>query len=158
MNVNETQAVDFELEQRRRKALDELKEDLVRRAADFLKEDRSKPREMGDKQIRNLVSLAQMAATPREIEAFIDYQMGRDTREENWRCKMEGQPFGEALKKAIGEIEDLAKNRLHNDKQFVLRCLAQFFGYLAWRVKYLDYLSKKDPSRRSGGERRGGRR
>lgn len=158
MGVNEALAADFELERARKQALDRLKEELAQKAAQFLKESDSKPQEMGHKQIRNLVAMAQMAATPLEIKAFIDYQMGRDEKEENWRCKIGGQPFGEALKKEIEEVEDLARKERPGDKQFVLRCLAEFFGYLAWRVKYLDYLSKKDPSRRSGGGRRGGRR
>lgn len=158
MGANERLAADFELERERKKALDELKEELVQKAARFLKESESKPREMGDKQIRNLVTMSQMAATPQEIKAFIDYQMGRDDKKKDWRSEIGGQPFGQALKKEIEEVEFLAEKKRPEDRQFVLRCLAQFFGYLAWRVKYLDYLSKKDTSQRVGGERRGGRR
>ncbi|MGQ9512221.1 hypothetical protein [Thermodesulfitimonas sp.] len=158
MGVNETLAADFELERARKQALDRLKEELAQKAAQFLKDSDSKPQKMGDKQIRNLVALAQMAATPLEIKAFIDYQMGRDEKEENWRCKIGGQPFGEALKKEIEEVEDLARKERLGDKQFVLRCLAQFFGYLAWRVKYLECLKGKDRNKKNGGERRDGRR
>lgn len=161
MGANETLVKGFELERDRKQALDRLKEILVREAAEFLREDWSKPRDMGDKQIRNLVVMAQKAATPLEVKAFIDYQMGRDTHTQNWRHEIDGQPFGEALKREIEKVEALAKKECPGDKEFVLRCLAQFFGYLGWRVKYLDYhkdYKEKNKNRGNGGERRGSHR
>jgi hypothetical protein len=160
VGVNETLTTDFELERERKKALDDLKEDLIQRAANFLTEDRRKPDDIGYSQIRNLVVMAQMAATSSEIKAFIEYQMGRDANKPNgWFGELAGEPFGQALLKEIGEIEELARNKRPDDKQFTLRCLAQFFGYLAWRTKYLDECTgEKNKRRKGGGERRGGRR
>ncbi|MGB9791017.1 MAG: hypothetical protein ACPLTR_00375 [Thermacetogeniaceae bacterium] len=147
---------EFNLLQERSSALNKLKEELARRAAEFMKDSNSKPAKMGYTQIRNLVALAQMASTPLEITAFIDYQMGRDDKEESWRCRVGGQPFGEALKQEIRAVESIALQKRQNDEKFALLCLAQFFGYLAWRAKYLEYAAKK--SERAGGEQRGGRR
>ncbi|GFN23377.1 hypothetical protein [Thermanaeromonas sp. C210] len=140
MKANELLVEDISIDRERRKALNELKEQLAQRAVNFLEGSKSKPSEMGDKQIRNLVALAQMAATPLEIEAFIDYQMGRDNKEVSWSKRIEGEPFGERLKRELKEIVDMARQKRPEDKRFSLLCLAQFFGYLAWRVKYLEYL------------------
>lgn len=173
MGVSETRAVDFQLEQAMKKALDDLKENLVQRAAGFLAADRRKPGGIGYKQIRNLAELSQMATTPLEIKAFIEYQMGRDAdakKDKGWLGEFAGEPFGRALLKEIAEVEALAKkkisqvellaqNKRFDEKQFILRCLAQFFGYLSWRAKYVEgYLANKRESQGSGGERRGGRR
>ncbi|MDK2888110.1 hypothetical protein SAMN02745218_02168 [Desulfofundulus australicus DSM 11792] len=166
MKASETQITDFVLERARKKDLDELKEELARRAADFLKESKPKPKEIGDKQIKNLVAMAQMAATPLEIKAFIEYQMGRDSSGQGWAAEFNGKPFGKALIEEIEEVEKLARDRLKDsnrtaDRRFVLLCLAHFFGYLSWRVKYLEYLLKeKSPgkNRRTGGERDDGNR
>ncbi len=166
MKVNELQASDFELERARKKDLDELKEELARRAAGFLREDRSKPKDIGDNQFKKLAVMAQMAATPLEIRAFIEYQMGRDSSGRNWTAPINGEPFGSALIKEIEEIEKLAEDKLKEsnrtgDNRFVLLCLAHFFGYLSWRVKYLDYLlkeKKRGKNRHAGGDRDGGSR
>jgi hypothetical protein len=174
VSINETQAVNFELEQAMKKALDDLKEDLARKAASFLAEDRRKPDGIGYKQIRNLVALAQMAATPLEIKAFIEYQMGRDAdvrKTNGWIGELAaGEPFGRALLKEIAEVEALAKkkirqvellaqNKCFDEKQFILCCLAQFFGYLSWRAKYVEgCLANQHGRQRNGGERRGGHR
>lgn len=166
MKVSETQVSDFELERARKKDLDELKEELARRAADFLREGKPKPEGIGDKQIKNLVVMAQMAAIPLEIKAFIEYQMGRDSSGQGWTAEINGEPFGRALLKEIEVIEKLATDKLKDsnrtsDKRFVLLCLAHFFGYLSWRVKYLDYLKKEkaqSKKRHPGGDRDGGSR
>lgn len=166
MKVSETQVSEFELERARKKDLDELKEELARRAADFLREDRPKPKDIGDNQIKKLAVMAQIAATPLEIRAFIEYQMGRDSSGRDWTAKINGEPFGSALLKEIEEVEKLAKDKLKdsnrtNDNRFVLLCLAHFFGYLSWRVKYLEYLLKektRGKNRHTGGDRDGGNR
>ena len=153
MKTSELLAEDSGADRERRRALNALKEELAERAMSFLNRSASKPSKMGDKQIRNLVALAQMAVCPLEIEAFIDYQMGRDDKEESWSEKIDGTPFGERLKKEIREIVDRAGKKRPEDRRFALLCLAQFFGYLSWRVKYLDY--QKDNPARGGGERSG---
>ncbi len=109
MKVSETQVSDFELERARKKDLDELKEELARRAADFLREGRPKPEGIGDKQIKNLVVMAQMAVIPLEIKAFIEYQMGRDSGGQGWTAEINGEPFGRALLKDVNSHFNLAQ-------------------------------------------------
>lgn len=143
-------------ERARRRDLEGLKEELARRAEKFLGDGRSKPGGMGYSQIRNLVSLTQVATSKLEIKAFIDYQMGRDDDYKSWRCSVGDRPFGEALKEEIEAIEDLALKKRQDDKKFVLLCLTQYFGYLAWRAKYLEYAGKKKTGKEGSGH--GGRR
>lgn len=157
MNAAERTVDGLNAERDRRKDLEGLKEELAQRAAKFLGDGRSKPGGMGYSQIRNLVSLTQTASSVLEIEAFIDYQMGRDNDYKSWRCSVGDRPFGEALKDEIEAIEELALKKRKDDRKFVLLCLTYYFGYLAWRAKYLEYAGNKKTGKEGSG-RRGRRR
>lgn len=133
----------------RKRALDDLKETLVKRVAEFLPEGEKLPKELGYNQVKNLLPLTSMAATPREITAFIEYQMGRDEKAKGWSGPFRGQRFGDALLSEITEVQRLAQAKREDDNAFALTVLAQFFGFLAWRAKYTE--SKKE-NRTQGGD------
>ncbi|MZP30622.1 hypothetical protein GTO91_12950 [Heliobacterium undosum] len=124
--------------------LAELKEDLVRRADAFFTEDKKKPNDLGYKQIRNLVDLAAMSDCVLELKSFIRYQIGRDNQGKSWRGSFHnGREFGLCLLDEIDAVVKLAESKGSKDKSFTLKVLAYYFGFLGWRVKYIEAQSPR---------------
>ena len=68
-------------------AIDRLKEELVPAAEAFLDEGqviRLSKNKFGDSQLRNLIAIANETESPAVVLNFIRYQIGRDTRGQNW--------------------------------------------------------------------------
>ena len=156
MTFNGSTITDYQREMKVQKALGELKESLVEQAENFFQTENkiTKPKDLGYKQIKNLVDVAAMAGSVLEMKAFIRYQMGKSPRGRSWRGEFSTGTFGEMTINKIEEIVGLANKKakekgLSDEKTFSLKVLAYFFGFLAWRVKYVEEVEvekKRGPS------------
>lgn len=113
------------------------KADLVKAADGFMKLG-PKPRAVGDTQFRNLIDVAAEAGSVVEVEAFIKYQIGRDSRRNGWAARFGKDSFGAELLRFIDLIAKRAQEVRPDDEAFKVKLITYFFGYLSWRVKYDD--------------------
>jgi len=131
-----------------RKKVDLLKERLVPAAEQFLEDARVveiKKSDFGDKQIRNLLEIANETASPAVVLNFIRYQIGRDPKNRAWGRVEGDRSLGDRL---IGELDErdgiiaetLATLGLEGERQQLakMELIRQYLGFASRYLKYLD--------------------
>lgn len=136
-----------------RQAIDLRKEQLVP-AAEKLIEDckvtQLRKNDFGHSQLRNLIAVAMETQSPKVVENFIRYQMGRDSgkQKKNWSHPgAGGKPMGDLFLKQIAESDGAISNALKDmpetdDPQQIqvvqMELLRHFLGFASRYLKYLD--------------------
>ena len=134
------------LEQTR--AIDRLKERLVPAAEKFLEDARVveiRKNDFGDKQIRNLLEIANETASPAVVLNFIRYQIGRDPKNRGWGRVEGGKSLGDRLLFELNEREGIIARTLETlglegERQQLakMELTRQYFGFASRYLKFLD--------------------
>lgn len=126
-----------------RQKLDELDEQVVRRAealVDKTPDITDEKRGLEDRQIRNVLAVAEDTQSVAVVENFVKYQIGRCKSQEGWRSgEAEGQGFGEKLLCDLKQIQKWAKSKAGDDitaQDLAIRLVRRYLGYLARYFKY----------------------
>lgn len=139
---------------------------LVERIEDNLKGilgNRISNENFGNSQIRNLLQAAKSASGVKEIKLFIQYQMGRETKPNDykWRRSTNGITLGDAVIDCLDKIEkkvaEIFDPETKNYRVLLIRMMERFFLYMSWKYRYLAVQSEgsqKNQSRPKAKNRR----
>ena len=105
------------------------KDKLIEKVEEFFKE-RSIPRDLGYTQFQDLLGKANMTTSVKEIVNFIQYQCGRDRKQNGWAHRN----FGNDLIKKIEEVAGLERS----DRELSMDLVRLFLGYLLRYARYLE--------------------
>ncbi len=134
-----------------RRAIDRCKEQLVPAAETLLNEAgviAIPKKRFGDSQLRNLIAVANETESPAVVMNFVRYQIGRDSREQNWRFESGGKTLGDrliddlsadagAVRGALAKVPGLDEDPL--GKQLAsMELIRQYLGFASRYLKYLD--------------------
>ncbi len=127
-----------------RQILDELDSRVVQRAEAVVDNtpgitDESKGG-LEDKQIRNVIAVADDTQSVAVVDNFIKYQIGRSKENEGWRFgEKDGTGFGEAVRADLAQLQEWAKSKASGDvstDELAIRLVRRYLGYLARYFKY----------------------
>ena len=114
-----------------RRKLDELDEQMVRKAENLVEDTQGITDNLEDRQIRNVLAVAEVTQSVAVVENFIKYQIGR---QEGWRFK----DFGEKLLSDLGYIKELAKKEGDDIPGLTISLVRRYLGYLVRYFKYVE--------------------
>lgn len=117
--------------------LDEMDSEVVKRAEAVIDKAPGITRELEDKQIRNLMAVAEQTQSVAVVDNFIKYQIGR---KEEWRSGGNGG-FGEAIRKDLAWLQNTAKDRAKGGvkaEELAIRLVRRYLGYLNRHFKYVQ--------------------
>ncbi len=129
-------------------AIDRLKEVLVPAAEKLLDDAQVKhipKKQLGDSQLRNLIAVANETESPAVVFNFIRYQIGRDSRGNNWGSQHAGKSLGErliddlesgAVKEALDQVPGIEDKTLRQLAS--IKLIRQYLGFASRYLKYLD--------------------
>jgi hypothetical protein len=123
-----------------RQILDELDTQVVKRAEDVVDKTSSITRQLEDKQIRNVIAVADDTQSVAVVDNFIKYQIGRSKENEGWRFgENSGTGFGEAVRDDLEQLREWAKQKASGEvkaEDLEIRLVRRYCGYLARYFKY----------------------
>jgi hypothetical protein len=93
-----------------------------------------------DKQIRNVMAVAEETQSVAVVDNFIKYQIGRNKENEGWRFG-EGQGFGEAVRADLTWLQEAAKRQASGEvktEELAIRLVRRYLGYLNRHFKYVQ--------------------
>ena len=93
-----------------------------------------------DKQIRNVIAVADDTQSVAVVDNFIKYQIGRNKENEGWRFgEKKGQSFGEAIRADLASLQGTARRQAKGEvrtEELAIRLVRRYLGYLARYFKY----------------------
>jgi hypothetical protein len=123
-----------------RQILDELDTQLVKRAEDVVEKATGITTKLEDKQIRNVIAVADDTQSVAVVDNFIKYQIGRSKENEGWRFgENGGVGFGEALREDLAQLREWAWQKATGEvtaEDLEIRLVRRYLGYLARYFKY----------------------
>lgn len=127
-----------------RQILDEFDNNVVQRAENVVDNTPGITKELEDKQIRNVISVAEDTHSIAVVGNFIKYQIGRsyDSRKPNQKwCfpDKEGRRFGDALLADFDWLKVLAQSNASinvSAEELAIRLVRRYLGYLVRHFKY----------------------
>jgi hypothetical protein len=123
-----------------RQILDELDTQVVKRAEDIVDKASGITKKLEDKQIRNVIAVADDTQSVAVVDNFIKYQIGRSKENEGWRFgENGGAGFGEAVREDLAQLREWAKQKASGDvkaEDLEIRLVRRYLGYLARYFKY----------------------
>lgn len=129
-----------------RQKLDEVDTTLVKWAEAVVDDIPGITRELEDRQIRNVIAVADDTQSVAVVENFIKYQIGRNKPNEGWRFGEEGrQGFGEAVRGYLGQLQAMAQKQEGGEvkaEQLAIRLVRRYLGYLNRNFKYVQARQK----------------
>lgn len=134
-----------------RRKLDEVDEQIVRRAEAVVDNTPGITKELDDKQIRNIMAVADDTQSIAVVDNFIKYQIGRSYDEKKPNQKWcfpdkNKRRFGEAIRMDLEWIRELAKSNAGDEvttDELSIRLTRRYLGYLMRHFKYVDAQSGK---------------
>jgi hypothetical protein len=131
--------------------LDEVDQEVVRRAEAVVDNAPGITKELDDKQIRNIIAVADDTQSIAVVDNFIKYQIGRsyDEKKPNQKwCFLDKnrRRFGEAIRMDLEWIQKLAKSNTSGEvtaDELSIRLTRRYLGYLMRHFKYVDAQSEK---------------
>ena len=120
-----------------RRKLDEIDDHLVRMATELVDRTGIAGKENGkeimqDKQLRNVIAVAQGTQSTPVVDNFIKYQIGRH---EEWQH----QDFGEQLLQDLRRLQELAQklaDQVIPERDLAIHGARRYLGYLMRHFKY----------------------
>lgn len=143
----------MELSPEIRQKIEEQKGELVRKAQNLLEHYpvwEAEDNKFGDRQLKNLLDVANASPCTEVVENFIKYQIGRDKDKEGWGAY---KGFGFGLINTIRELEITSKGIILGNARAVNRPLEDevkirlarlFIGYLTRHFKFKRW-QKENP-------------
>jgi hypothetical protein len=123
-----------------RQILDELDTQLVKRAEIVVEKATGITTKLEDKQIRNVIAVADDTQSVAVVDNFIKYQIGRSKENEGWRFgENGGVGFGEALREDLAQLREWASQKATGEvtaEDLEIRLVRRYLGYLARYFKY----------------------
>ncbi|MCS6861053.1 MAG: hypothetical protein NZT92_12120 [Abditibacteriales bacterium] len=123
-----------------RQILDELDAQVVRQAEAVVDETGGITNQLEDKQIRNVIAVADDTQSVAVVDNFIKYQIGRSKKNEGWRFGEEsGKGFGEAVRTNLEQLKKWANQKASGEvkaEDLEIRLVRRYLGYLARYFKY----------------------
>lgn len=139
-----------------RKKIVELEDALVQRAEKAVDDCEGITDKLQDKQIRNVIAVADETESLSIVDNFIKYQIGRCKENEGWRFGERSRAFGEAVREHLKWLREQAKLKQGDGvtaKDLEIRLVRLFLGYLMRHFKYVDAMQKAEKVQKSqGGE------
>jgi len=93
-----------------------------------------------DKQIRNVIAVADDTQSVAVVDNFIKYQIGRSDPNKKWRYgEQRGKGFGERVRTDLQWLGGLAAQRAHDAvtvEYLAIRLVRRYLGYLIRHFKY----------------------
>lgn len=127
-----------------RQMLDELDQQTVQRAEAVVDNTPSITTKLEDKQIRNIIAVADDTHSVAVVDNFIKYQIGRNKPAEGWRFgEQKGQGFGETVRADLQWLQSMAAQRAHDEmkaEDLAIRLVRRYLGYLVRYFKYVHVL------------------
>lgn len=143
----------MELSPEIRQKIEEKKGELVKKAQNLLKKEKHPvwevdDKKFGDRQLKNLLDVANSSPCIEVVENFIKYQIGRDEKKDGWAYG----GFGSGLIKEINSLQTTSQDILGSDQmsnqilldEVKIRLARLFIGYLTRYFKFKRWL-KKNP-------------
>jgi len=130
-----------------RQILDELDTQVVKRAEDVVDKASGITKKLEDKQIRNVIAVADDTQSVAVVDNFIKYQIGRSYDEKKLPDKQEkwcfpnkdGKQFGEAVRADLAQLREWAKQKANDEvkaEELEIHLVRRYLGYLARYFKY----------------------
>ena len=123
-----------------RQALDELDQQTVQRAEAVVDNTPGIAARLEDKQIRNIIAIADDTHSVAVVDNFIKYQIWRNKPTNDWRFgEQKGQGFGETVRADLLWLQSLAAQRARDEvkaEDLAIRLVRRYLGYL---VRYFKY-------------------
>lgn len=132
-----------------RQLLDEMDSEVVKRAEAVIDSTPGITKELEDKQVRNVMAVAEETQSVAVVDNFIKYQIGRSyndkkqpSAQEKWCfAGKDGVPFGEAVRKDLAWLQDTAKVQAKGEvkpEELAIRLVRRYWGYLNRHFKYVQ--------------------
>jgi hypothetical protein len=125
-----------------RQRLDELDTEVVQRAEETVNKTPGITNKLEDKQIRNVMAVADETHSVAVVDNFIKYQIGRHKENEGWRFSgKEGQGFGEVVREDLASLRETAKRQESDQvkaEELAIRLVRRYLGYLNRYFKYVQ--------------------
>jgi hypothetical protein len=128
-----------------KKEIENELDELVEKSQNLIDETRVSDSRLEKTQFRNLLDLASSSDSFKVIENFILYQMGRDTKRENWSKSSDGKAFGDLIIDNLKSLEEKAKeiaNKTKEDTKAIHLELIRL--YLGFANRYFTYKKKAE--------------
>jgi len=127
-----------------RQILDELDQQTVQRAEAVVDNTPDITAKLEDKQIRNIIAVADDTHSVAVLDNFIKYQIGRNKPAEGWRFgEQKGQGFGETVRADLQWLRSIAAQRARDEvkaEDLAIRLVRRYLGYLVRYFKYVHVL------------------
>jgi hypothetical protein len=136
-----------------RQRIGRIEDDLVGRAEQRVDSHQGVTSQLEDKQLRNVIAVAEETESLAVVENFVKYQIGRDDKEKDWAAGKPG--FGEGVLQDLGWIRKQAESLADasvGKKDLEIRMARLYLGYM---MRYFKYAQAVSPSTggAAGGER-----
>jgi hypothetical protein len=135
-----------------RQILDELDAKVVQKAEAVVDNARGITGSLEDKQIRNVIAVADDTQSVAVVDNFIKYQIGRSKENEGWRFgEKGGTGFGEAVRVDLADLQKWAKQKASGEvkaEDLEIRLVRRYCGYLA---RYFKYAEEREKQKGGGG-------
>ncbi len=129
-----------------RQILDELDTQVVQQAEAVVDNTRGITGQLQERQIRNVIAVADDTRSVAVVDNFIKYQIGRSRENEGWRFgEKGGTGFGEAMRANLAQLREWAKQKAGGElkaEDLEIRLVRRFLGYLVRHFKYREEVNR----------------